>query len=275
MAKKLAVLIVLILLSLGCANSALGYTEIPRPDDILATSFPTAIPAVSVPTQSSEIAQIAYVEPQKVAAESKIALPFVTGEMPPPEPSPTFIPTPTRQPIEVPEESMYSLDNFVQQWTTGDSQRIVGVYVPGVLAYAVAQQPAGDTEYVYDSPGYVTQYASPAQFGVVGLLAHNYLGGSAYFNLKPGMTASVVYGDGHVVNYQINDKKDYQAITPASAASDFVPLDRDYTIITHADVYNEVYMTPDTLVFQTCIERDGDPIWGRVFIIANKIDTGS
>ena len=40
-----------------------------------------------------------------------------------------------------------------------------------------------------------------------------------------------------------------------------------------AGLFKHMYASKDRLVFQTCIELNGEPSWGRLFIVANPADT--
>lgn len=73
--------------------------------------------------------------------------------------------------------------------------------------------------------------------------------------------------------YRVTAAESYQALVPNSPYSDFVNLD-DPTgkVITSSELFKHVYARPDTLVFQTCINANGDPSWGRLFVTAEKVD---
>ena len=64
--------------------------------------------------------------------------------------------------------------DFAQPVVNGDVNTLSGVYVPNVLALPVVQQPSGNAGYVSNKDDQATQFAMAAQFGSVGLLAHNY-----------------------------------------------------------------------------------------------------
>ena len=117
-------------------------------------------------------------------------------------------------------------DSFVAQIKNGDPQQIVGVYIENVLALRVVQQPANDPNYVSSVKGVATQfllaYQAPGQN--IGLLAHNYLSCTLFFNIKVGNVSQLIYGDGRVEEYEVTDYREYQAITPDSPSSDFLDL---------------------------------------------------
>ena len=60
------------------------------------------------------------------------------------------------------------------------------VHVAGVLTLPVIQQPHGNAGYVSPLDGEITQFGMAAQFGNVGLLAHNHLSGRLFSQLAVG-----------------------------------------------------------------------------------------
>jgi hypothetical protein len=153
-----------------------------------------------------------------------------------------------------------------------NAQQVTGVYVPGLLAARVVTQPNGDETYVSVEDGTLTQYATPSRFGSIGLLAHNYLTGKAFFQLKPGQQIGLIYGDGHIDFYKVSGIQAFQALSPHDVRSDFVDLsDPQGSVLTYHQVFERVYTTAGQLVFQTCIEANGEISWGRIFVMADPI----
>ena len=166
-----------------------------------------------------------------------------------------------------------SLVEFATHLINGQTDQVVGVYAPGLFALPVNQQPSGQPDYVNRENGLVTEFALPRKYGSTGLLAHNYLSGSNFFQLQPGQDVVAVYGDGQLKHYRVDDILAFRALKPNSPFSDFVDLsDPDRTLLSSADLFNRVYTTDDTLVFQTCIDNDGEPSWGRIFIVADLVE---
>lgn len=164
------------------------------------------------------------------------------------------------------------LDFFVQAVINGDPTQVVGVYVPGTLALPIQQQPANDNNYVSTDPEVITQFRAAERFQTVGLLAHNYLAGQRFYNIQPNEVVIIIYGDGSLRYYQVNNIQKYQALSPNSPQSDFVDLsDSTSRRLTAGDVFNRVYTQGDRVVFQTCILNNGDPSWGRMFITATPL----
>jgi hypothetical protein len=164
------------------------------------------------------------------------------------------------------------LESFAASIINGQAEQVVGVYVPGVFALPVFQQPADQASYVSDQDETITQFSSVNKYGSIGLLAHNYLSGERFFELGEGQDVVILHGDGHHESYRIYKIDRYQALTPTSVYSNFIDLaDPTQTIITAGDVFNRIYTKPDQLVFQTCIEANGNYSWGRIFISAERI----
>jgi hypothetical protein len=150
---------------------------------------------------------------------------------------------------------------------------VTGVYAPGVLALPVAAQPRGQVGYVSESEGMLTLFSASLEYGALGVLAHNYRSGRAFSRFQLGQPVAVVYGDGTLAAYQVTRIARFRALQPDSVYSDFASLDDPGGgVITAGDLFLEMYTTPGQLVFQTCIEKDGDPSWGRLFVIAERVD---
>jgi hypothetical protein len=156
----------------------------------------------------------------------------------------------------------------VEQVKNGNSNQIVGVYVDNVLALRVVQQPPSKPAFVSNIKGTATQFLlAYTVAGNVGLLAHNYLSGGLFFQLKPGDVVQLIYGDGAVWEYEVGDIQEYQALNPTSPTSDFINLATGETLSAN-DLFNRIYSGAHHLAFQTCIQRDNLDTWGRLFVIA-------
>ena len=142
-----------------------------------------------------------------------------------------------------------------------------GVYVPDVLAFPIIQQPTGNAGYVSSKLGEVTQFGMAAQFGNIGLLAHNHLSGSSFSQLAIGQEVRLVYGNGKVEYFVIAQILQFQALDPNSPYSSFRDLTSNETM-TAEQLFNKVYRGERHVTFQTCIASDESLSWGRLFIIA-------
>lgn len=161
------------------------------------------------------------------------------------------------------------LGEFAITVINGDPDTVVGVFVEDLFAFPVIQQPKDQPAYVSSKENLVTQFFMPNQYGVIGLLAHNYLSGDLFNELIPGDEVVVIYGDGHSGLFRISHAERFQALNPLSPYSDFINTS-DGSRVSSAALFNHIYTNPNTLVFQTCIEVNGDSSWGRLFVTAQK-----
>lgn len=164
--------------------------------------------------------------------------------------------------------STTSLETFAASLNKSDSSQLVGIFVKNVLAVKVVQQ--SSATYVSTSSGTVTQFGMASQYGSIGLLAHNYLSGASFSKLGSGTEIVLVYGDGSTKKYQVSAVKKYQALSPTDPYSNFVNLDNPDATLTSTDVFNETYGSGG-LVLQTCISKNGNSSWGRLFVIASPV----
>jgi hypothetical protein len=160
------------------------------------------------------------------------------------------------------------LEQFVKAVTTGEAERVTGLYAPGVGHYYVVQQAAGDTR-VSPVEGVVTQFRRPSAGGVIGLLAHNYAAGFRFDQLYADSRIYLVYGDGAIHTYRVTGFLRYQAVNRNDPGSNLIDLSSGQVQSASA-VYQRVYTGSPHLVLQTCLANDGDMKWGRLFILAEK-----
>ena len=149
----------------------------------------------------------------------------------------------------------------------GDPSLVRAVYVQNVLALPIVQQPADNPYYVSNHDGEVTQFATAAQYGSIGLLAHNNLSGKSFSQLSVGQEVDVLYGDGRVERFVITEVLQFQALQPESQQSFFLNLDTSETLSAN-EMFNRVYTGDRHLTFQTCIKANGNMSWGRLFVVA-------
>lgn len=165
------------------------------------------------------------------------------------------------------EASLPDFQSFFEIVQNGEKGVLRGVYVPGVLALPIVQQPAGNPGYVSQNNDEITQFNMAAEAGIVGLLAHNYLSGTVFFDLSKGQEVRLIYGNGEVEYFEIDQILKYQALQPYSPTSQFRDLETDL-VITAEQLFGKVYRGERHVTFQTCIDANGNSSWGRIFIIA-------
>jgi len=162
-----------------------------------------------------------------------------------------------------------TLEKFAASVNNQQMGVVAGVYVPGVLALPVKQQPANHPGYVSASNGIATQFQATAK-GIIGLLAHNDLAGAQFFDLSAGQVVWIVYGDGALKRYRVTRIHRFQALESKNPYSQLVNLETG-VMASSAQVFNQVYTGEDHITFQTCIAKNGDATWGRLFVIATPV----
>ena len=161
-----------------------------------------------------------------------------------------------------------ALADFVKAVQNGNAKTLRGVYVDNIFALPVVQQPLGSPAFVSRNDGEITQFGMAAQYGNVGLLAHNDLSGTLFSDLTIGDQVRLVYGDGKKESFVITKVLRYQALQPNSPYSSFRNMDKNEEILTAEQMFKSVYLGDRHVTFQTCIAAYGNPSWGRLFVIA-------
>jgi hypothetical protein len=164
-----------------------------------------------------------------------------------------------------------SLNDFIEQVSNGQDGVLRGVYLPGILAAPIVQQPSGMDDFVSPWQNVITQFNLATRMGSTGLLAHNYLAGEAFNLLQIGQEIVLIDGNGTVSTFIVTEILRYQALESDSSATPFMEPGSG-TIISAAELFNRVYSQPERVVFQTCIQANGNPSWGRLFVIAEPVE---
>lgn len=170
------------------------------------------------------------------------------------------------------QSNLPAFSDFVASVSDGASGVVRGVYAPEHFALRVFQQRSGNYGYVSSQPDVATQFALARQYGVIGLLAHNYLAGAYFTNLEIGDQISIIYGDGKVNVYEVAVIYKFRAVDPFSGTSNFIDLSTNKAY-TARQVFDMVYTGGDHVTLQTCIAQGNLSTWGRLFILAYPLDT--
>ncbi len=178
-----------------------------------------------------------------------------------------FLNTRPTHPIVQAESAPSDFARFSKSVQDGEAGVLRGVYVQNVLALPVVQQPANDPYYVSTRDGEVTQFSMVSQYGNIGLLAHDTLSGRFFSDLATGQEVRLVYGDGQVDYFTVEQILRFQALDPDSITSSFRNLDRN-EVLSAGGMFNRAYVGGRRLVFQTCIDANGNASWGRLFVVA-------
>jgi hypothetical protein len=183
---------------------------------------------------------------------------------------PFVIQTPTVQPAYY-EKASPELLAFVAHVYSGEANRVRGVFVPGVLALPVVQQPETQVSFVSDDDNTITEFQSASANGVLGLLAHNYLSGASFYNLRMEQEVFIVFGDGTIRRYVVDRISQYQRLDRSNLRSNFVDLS-DNSSLSSDQVFSRYYRGNHRVTFQTCLARNGFSNWGLQFTQARALD---
>ena len=245
-----------------------------------ASSTPLPVPALDIAT------------PQAAASEPTSARPIHPTFQPIPASEdliPTLQPSPVLEepPLSVEQASpeileeaqdlarnehvLPGLERLIQEVAGGQPDSVRGVYVEGIMALSVVQQPGGDVGFVSFEEGTATQFQSPIRYDIIGLLAHNFLSGRLFYHLNAGQEIVLVFGNGSLRRYRVTDIADFERLTRANLRSNFLDLETA-SVVTADQVFQRFYNGEHHLTLQTCIEKDGVWNWGVRFIIAEPLE---
>jgi len=162
------------------------------------------------------------------------------------------------------------LESFIEQIRNGQAGELRGIYIPGIIAASIVQQPSGMDAFISPWGNVVTQFGMASKVGSTGLLAHNYLAGRNFAMMLEGQKFFLVYGDGQISSFRVSEILRFQALQPYSTESTFSDLQNEVSLTT-AELFMKVYSRPGQVVLQTCIEADGIASLGRLFVIAEPV----
>jgi len=152
--------------------------------------------------------------------------------------------------------------------SNGTTDVLQSVYIANTLELPVIQQPVDNPYYVSNHNGEATQFSMASQYGNIGLLAHNTLSGKHFSKLAIGQEVQLVYEDGRVEYFIVEQILRFQALDPESVSSSFKNLERNEEVLSAGEMFNRAYVGGHHLVFQTGIEAEGNVSWGRLFVVA-------
>jgi hypothetical protein len=141
------------------------------------------------------------------------------------------------------------------------------VFAPTIFSFPVIQQPVDSSVYVSPLPDWVTQYRPPTEAGVTALIAHNYLAGQKFYDLKVGQQVWLFYEDHTVRPYIVTSVNKFRKVSPTLLTSDLVNLETQ-EVLTSNEAYDRYYTGPHHLTLQTCLEGNGRLDYGLTFIVA-------
>lgn len=153
------------------------------------------------------------------------------------------------------------------QRSGSQDQKVSQVSVRNHFSFVVVEQPANDPGYVSSQENTLTLFRLAERFGSTGLLAHNYLAGSAFLDLTVGDKIDLAYDDGQSRSYWIFSIRKFQAVTPTSPYSAFIDLENGKQYLA-SELFLEIYGQVNILILQTCLDNQGVESWGRIFLQA-------
>lgn len=155
--------------------------------------------------------------------------------------------------------------------STGSAgEKIVRVEAPGHFSYSVVEQPQNNPGFVSSRPETLTHFNLAERYRTIGLLAHNDLAGKKFADLQTEERINLFYITQKVSSYRIISIRKFQALSPNSPYSDFIDL-QDGRRYSASELFLEIYGPGDRLVIQTCLEKNGNPTWGRMFVTAVEV----
>ena len=163
-----------------------------------------------------------------------------------------------------------SYTNFKDSLIDGNAGIVRGIFVEDNFAMKVVQQPSGQASFVSTIDNVITEFSMPKKYGVIGLLAHNYLAGVNFYSLKVNDLMQIIYGDGEVRSYRVIHIMAFQALQPNSARSQFLNLDTGEEL-SATQMFKLVYTGTHHLTLQTCITQGDIDTWGRLFIVGEPV----
>jgi hypothetical protein len=151
---------------------------------------------------------------------------------------------------------------------------IRSVWAPNLFTYPVVRQPDRDFTFVSTERNTLTQFGLATEYDNIGILAHNYLAGRDFFDLKVGKQVYIIHDGGHAEAFTVTSVLQYQALDPENPFSDFRDLNNNL-VLSATEMFSRVYTGRYHVTFQTCIARSGDDSWGRLFVIAEPVSRRS
>jgi hypothetical protein len=154
--------------------------------------------------------------------------------------------------------SQPSLEKFRRRVMNGHPDQLAGIWVEDVLAFRVQQELTSNAPASKDT---LSLYNWAWKNGVVGLLIHNYLGGTQLYKLNPGVRIAAIYGNGRVDWYLSRGGTWYESRTSSSGG--FAGPFRIWSCedcafdLSGWDLHNRHYAGYHRLAFQTCVYAEG------------------
>ena len=131
----------------------------------------------------------------------------------------------------------------------GDEMVPGRVVAPGAFDLEIVDQ-GEDSSYISANIETATLFRDAGWYGVVGLLAHDYLAGELFFDLEVGDSLWLLYPQGAVA-YKVTHVVEYMP------AGEDMLRDVDGRLLRYEEVFDLMYTIPGRVVFQTCTKEGG------------------
>ena len=148
-----------------------------------------------------------------------------------------------------------SLEEFRRSVMNGRPDQLSGIWVEDVLAFRVQQGLTSQAPAVKDT---LSIYNWAWKNGVVGLLIHNYRGGTQLYQLNPGVQIAANYGNGGVDWYLSRGDTWFESRRSSSAGPFRIWSCEDCAFdVSSRDLRKRHYAGNHRLAFQTCVTAEG------------------
>jgi len=146
----------------------------------------------------------------------------------------------------------------------GTAEELIStINFPDMPPVVIIQQPTGDYGFVSSAEYAVTEYNIPGGGNTI-FLAHSFTEtGRAILRLK--------IGDRVIIdkNYVVVRIYEFEAVKPTDGYSPMIYTETGETL-SSSRALDMVFSNPEQVVFQTCIEKNYNPYWGRLFVVLEE-----
>ena len=145
------------------------------------------------------------------------------------------------------------------------------IIFPDLPPIKIVPQPNGKYSWVSNDSNSFTEFSVPKKlYDTQYFLAHNTKAGSHLNEIKIGDVIKFREsnaGLGEHTERKVKEIRKFKALQPTNLKTPLVDLStgKQYSV---EDITKEMWTNNKQVVFQTCIEKEGDINWGRLFVIA-------
>jgi hypothetical protein len=153
------------------------------------------------------------------------------------------------------------------------------IIFPNVPPMKIVQQPYKNYNWISDFTNVFTQLAQPRSiYGTKVFSIHTYGNDNVLYDLKVGdiifyrtkITTNECSNEIYLNFYQVKEIYHYQAVQPLNPRTPLIDLETNETF-SSTRIFDKLFGNNKRILFQTCIFKDGNTSWGRLFIVATKL----